>query len=89
MAKLGCLSNPEKKHLAAVPEIGFCEEKNRLQDDFLQAIREFNFLLEQQTGAVIAGDEDFNRFDILLHAAQEQKERAKYLWMMHVDSHGC
>ncbi len=86
---LDCLENPERKHSAAVPEIGFCEEKNRLQNDFLQAIRTFNALLDQQTRAVIAGDEDFNRFDILLHAAQDEKERAKYLWMMHVDSHGC
>jgi len=46
-------------------------------------------LLEQQTRAVIDGDEDFSRFDYLLHAAQEEKERAKYLWIMHVDSHGC
>ena len=89
MAKLNSLENPGKKHLATVPEIGFCEEKNRLQNDFLHAIREFNLLLEQQTRAVIVGDEDFSRFDYLLHAAQEEKERAKYLWIMHVDSHGC
>ncbi len=86
---LNCLENPEKKHLASVPEIGFCDEKNRLQENFLQAIRQFNHLLEQQTRAVIVGDEDFNRFDLLLNAAQDEKERAKYLWMMHVDSHGC
>ena len=85
---LECLEKPEKR-LAGVPEIGFCQEKNRLQENFLQAIREFNGLLDQQTRAVIAGDEDFNRFDLLLHAAQDEKERAKYLWMMHVDSHGC
>ena len=84
---LVCLENPQKK--SAVPAIGFCEEKSRLQDNFLQAIRDFNNLLEQQTRAVIVGDEDFARFDLLLHAAQEEKERAKYLWMMHVDSHGC
>jgi len=86
---LDCLNNPGKKHSATVPKIGFCEEKNRLQENFLQAIREFNHLLEQQTRAVIVGDEDFSRFDLLLHAAQDEKERAKYLWMMHVDSHGC
>ena len=89
MGKLDSLENPGKKHLATVPEIGFCEEKNRLQNNFLQAIRGFNVLLEQQTRAVIDGDEDFSRFDYLLHAAQEEKERAKYLWIMHVDSHGC
>jgi hypothetical protein len=86
---LGCLKDPGKKSPAPLPGIGFCEEKNRLQNNFLQAIRNYNILLEQQTGAVISGDEDFNRFDILLHAAQDEKERAKYLWMMHVDSHGC
>ena len=86
---LDCLDKPEKRRLASVPEIGYCEEKNRLQESFLKAIRQLTQLQEQQTRAVISGDTDFNRFDLLLHLAQEEKERAKYLWMMHVDAHGC
>jgi hypothetical protein len=72
-----------------IPEIGFCAEKNRLQTDFLRAIRELNAVLAEQTRAVIDGDPDFNRFDVLIHMAQEKKDRAKYAWIAHVESHGC
>ncbi|MEO8596356.1 MAG: hypothetical protein ABI759_23765 [Candidatus Solibacter sp.] len=86
---LDCLDKPGEKDHPAVPSIGFCMEKNRLLDDFLTAIRQLIELQEQQTRAVIEGDPDFCRFDFLLHVAQENKDRAKYLWMLHVDSHGC
>jgi hypothetical protein len=76
-----------------IPRIGFCGEKNRLLGEFLKAIREFTELQSQQTQAVIDaaanGDGDFMRFDILLHMAQERKERAKYAWIAHVEEHGC
>ena len=86
---LDCLDKPQKKDQKASPAIGFCEEKNRLLDDFLKAIRQLVEIQEQQTRAVIHGDPDFARFDYLLHTAQDDKERAKYLWIMHVESHGC
>jgi hypothetical protein len=76
-------------HRTAIPEIGFCEEKNRRQQDFLLAIRELNAILAEQTQAVINGDADFNRFDVLIHMAQEKKEHAKYAWIAHVEAHGC
>jgi len=72
-----------------VPEIAFCEEKNRLQDEFLKAIHDLSALQNQQTQAVIEGDSDFCRFDLLLHLAQEKKEMAKYAWIAHVESHRC
>lgn len=72
-----------------IPEIGFCAEKNRLLNEFLEAIKELNTWQSQQTQAVIAGDSDFARFDLLLHLAQERKERAKYAWIAHVESHQC
>jgi hypothetical protein len=46
-------------------------------------------LISQQLRAVIAGDSDFARFDVLIHMAQEEKEMAKYAWISHVDSHHC
>jgi hypothetical protein len=67
----------------------FCHEKARLLNEFLGAVHEYNHIQEQQTKAVIDGDEDFNRFDVLLHLAQEKKERAKYAWMTHIEHHGC
>ena len=41
--------------LPNIPQIGFCEEKQRLQDEFLDAIRAVTFLLGQQAEAVIDG----------------------------------
>lgn len=85
-----CLSKPpgdsRQRH---IPEIAFCEEKARLQDEFLMAIQDINLLLDRQTHAVIDGDADFSRFDILLHVAQQRKEATKYAWIAHVESHGC
>ena len=72
-----------------VPEVGYCEEKVRLQDEFLAAVQEISFLHSQQTQAVIDGDPDFSRFDVLLHLSQEKKNKAKYAWMAHVESHHC
>ncbi len=71
------------------PSPCFCEEKSRLLDDFLSAVRELNRLQTQQTQAVIRGDRDFTRFDILMYAAQERKNVAKYAWIEHVESHRC
>ena len=80
---------PKASVRTRLPQIGFCEEKNRLLDQFLQASREIMALQNDQTQAVIQGDSDFPRFDVLLHLAQERKEIAKYAWIAHVESHGC
>jgi hypothetical protein len=72
-----------------IPEIGFCKEKNRLLSEFVRAIHELTTLLSEQTQAVINGEPDFSRLDLLLHLAQEKKEQAKYLWIAHVEAHHC
>lgn len=74
---------------AQTPRIAFCAEKNRLLGEFLKATHELSTLLGEQTRAVIEGDADFTRFDVLLHFAQEKKEWAKYAWIAHVEQHGC
>jgi len=74
---------------SSIPEIGFCAEKNRLLNEFLEAIQELTALQNQQTQAVILGDSEFDRFDVLLHLAQEKKEQAKYAWIAHVEAHQC
>jgi hypothetical protein len=71
------------------PSPCFCEEKYRLLDDFLSAVRELNRLQTQQTQAVIRGDRDFTRFDILMYSAQERKNAAKYAWIEHIEIHRC
>ena len=69
--------------------LAFCSETQRLRDDFVTAAHHLNRLLTEQVQAVIAGDEDFARFDVLIHMAQERKEHAKYAWIGHVESHHC
>jgi hypothetical protein len=74
---------------AHFPGMGFCKEKNRLLKELLTAIHELNEIQNQQTQAVIDGDPDFARFDVLLHMAHERKDEAKYTWIAHVESHHC
>ena len=83
------MSQEDRPARAPVPGVAFCEEKNRLLSEFLKAIQELTAVQSQQTQAVIDGDPDFSRFDVLLHLAQEKKDKAKYEWMAHVESHHC
>ena len=72
-----------------VPQVRFCDEKHRLMEAFLHAIHELNVLQSEQIQAVIEGDSDFARFDILLQLAQQKKDHAKYEWIAHVEVHHC
>lgn len=71
------------------PNVGLCKEKTRLLDEFVQATHELTALMTRQTQAVIEGDPDFARFELLLHLGQEKKDKAKYDWIAHVESHHC
>ena len=82
-------SQPTKAQAAGKPKIGFCGEKHRLMHEFLDTIREITTVQNLQTKAVIEGDPDFARFDVLLHLAQERKDQAKYAWIAHVEFHHC
>jgi hypothetical protein len=88
---LACLSgtSQEQAMRVSIPDVAFCDEKNRLLHEFLDAIREITTVQSLQTQALIDGDPDFTRFDVLLHFAQERKEQAKYAWIAHVESHHC
>ena len=83
------MSPSPKMHVVQLPRVAYCAEKNRLAEEFLRAIRKLTALQRQQTQAVIDGDPDFARFDLLLHMAQEEKEGAKYAWIAHVEAHRC
>ena len=72
-----------------IPGIAYCEQKQRLIRNFLNAIQELNAVQAEQTRAVIEGDGDFTRFDVLLHLALERKDQAKYAWIAHVEEHRC
>ena len=72
-----------------IPEIAFCAEKHQLENEFITAIREVLALLDQQSRALIDGDSEFSRFDLLLHLAHEKKDAAKYALIAHIEGHRC
>ncbi|PWT98606.1 MAG: hypothetical protein C5B51_28890 [Terriglobia bacterium] len=83
------ISNESEKTSRNIPAISFCEERTRLSNEFLRAIHDLNELHAQQTRAVVDGDPDFARFDVLIHMAAEKKQEAKYVLIRHMESHGC
>ena len=61
----------------------------QLLDDFGQAVQQVVMLNEQQFLAIVAGDDDASRFDILIHEANETKQNMKYAYLSHLQIHGC
>jgi chemotaxis family two-component system response regulator Rcp1 len=66
-----------------------CGEHSRLLSELGLAVRGLLTLHEQQFQAIVEGDEDCARFDILIHLANEQKQMSKYAYLRHVEAHGC
>jgi len=66
-----------------------CEEHRRLLDDMGEAVRELLHLHNEQFRAIVQGDSDCDRFDLLIHMANGRKQQAKYAYLRHVESHGC
>ncbi|HEY1239657.1 MAG TPA: response regulator [Bryobacteraceae bacterium] len=68
---------------------GACEESHRLLNEFATAVEELMRIHEQQLLAIVQTDPESNRFDLLIHMANEKKQQAKYAYLRHVESHGC
>jgi hypothetical protein len=83
------LTKPGQPRQVDKPESRPCEEKRRLQVEFLRAVHELNVLQTQQMRAVVEEDPDFPRFDVLIYMAQEKKDAAKYLLIAHIETHKC
>lgn len=66
-----------------------CEEHRRLMEDFATAVKELLELHQQQFDGAVHGDSECNRFDLLIHVANERKQQAKYAYLRHVEEHGC
>jgi two-component system, chemotaxis family, response regulator Rcp1 len=66
-----------------------CEEHKRLLDEFGGTVQEVLRLHEQQFQAIVEGDSESYRFDVLIHMANEKKQLAKYAYLRHVETHGC
>jgi hypothetical protein len=66
-----------------------CAEGQQLFRDFGQAIELLLKLLQDQLNAVTKGDPAANRFDLLIHQANERKQDTKYSYLHHLHTHGC
>lgn len=58
-------------------------------NEFVDVIHQLGELQAQQAKALIDGDPDFARFDLLIYMATEKKDQVKYAWLSHVEQHGC
>ena len=67
----------------------YCEEGRRLLEAFGTHVHELVLLHEQQFLAITNGDPDCDRFDLLIHMANEEKQRSKYVYLQHLETHGC
>lgn len=66
-----------------------CQEARQFLDQFGEAVHELLALHEQQFQAVVQGDTNAHRFDLLIYDANERKRRAKYRYIGHLERHGC
>jgi chemotaxis family two-component system response regulator Rcp1 len=83
------LSNDSPAGTATPSRKSGCEEHDRLLDNFGMAVRELIDFHEQQFLAIVDGDGECHRFDLLIHMANEKKQLAKYAYLRHVEEHGC
>jgi hypothetical protein len=67
----------------------YCGIARHLLDAFGEAVKKVIALHEQQFQAVMEGDSDAGRFDVLIHEANEDKQNAKYAYLNHLHLHGC
>ena len=69
--------------------IAYCHARHRLLTEFTEAVQDLGLLQDQQVAALLSGDQEFSRFDILIHMAADRKQKAKYAYISHVETHGC
>ena len=74
---------------AAISEIPFCGERQRLLGRLTDAIEESILMRERQITALINGDLDFARFESVLNLAFEKEQQATGEYLHHVETHGC
>ena len=70
-------------------EIGYCVQAKELLDAFAATVHELIRLHEDQFKALVDGDPEAQRFDDLIHLANQRKQKAKYDYVHHLETHGC
>ena len=83
------MNEANSKPRSSEPEVRFCDENRRLLEAYGDAVQVLTLLHEQQFAAIVDGDADSSRFDLLIHMATEKKHVAKYTYLKHMETHGC
>lgn len=83
-----CNSGNDSDRIRKERSTVLCPECRLFLETFVEAVHEIIFLQEQHILAVVEGDGDAHRFDILIHAANEKKLNAKYAYVAHQEKHG-
>jgi hypothetical protein len=68
---------------------GYCEMAKHLLEEFGEAVSVVLRFHQEQFNAIMEGDGDAGRFDVLIHQANEGRQNAKYAYLNHVHLHGC
>ena len=74
---------------ASPDKISYCPEARRLLEAFGEAVQALILLHEQQFLAILDGDLEAGRFDLMIHDANERKQNAKYAFINHLETHRC
>src|SRR5687767_4956432 len=67
----------------------YCEGCHQFLLEFVEAVHHIIVLHDQQVTAVLGGDQEFTRLDLLINEADERKQNIKYAYLAHVEAHGC
>jgi hypothetical protein len=81
-------NSPIQNHEASRRGI-YCAAARRLLEEFGEAVSVVLKFHQEQFNAIMEGDEDAGRFDVLIHEANEARQNAKYAYLSHVHLHGC
>src|SRR5437660_11616364 len=66
-----------------------CPENERLLNAFAEAVSELLIFQEQHFIALVNGDPDAERYELLIHMAGEKRQAVKYAYLSHIEEHGC
>lgn len=66
-----------------------CDECLTLRNAFVQAVHDVVSLNERHVFAVLDDEPQPHRYELLIQAANEKKQNAKYAYIQHRETHGC
>ena len=66
-----------------------CAEKRELLAAYENSVREVMALQSQQLGALAGNGEAIERFELEIERARKNRDHAKEVYRLHIQSHGC